>query len=203
MKGALQPPFSFHASASPRLVYIPRMDDVSAAPIVPPTYAGFWRRFNAYGIDVSIVWLTCVLLQFLVLGDAGAFHQIRDLFGPIFSGTATPELMLPLLQMLIDSLSGGALLGADIYFLATLSSLYNILFVLSPWQATPGKHWLNCKVVMRDGSRLTPLNAVLRHAASGISAYLAMLPCLTAAFTREKLAPHDMLVKTRVIHVHP
>lgn len=163
-------------------------------------YAGFWRRFNAYGIDCSIIWLASIGLQYLVMDDLKAFQQIRDLFGPVVSGQITPETAPQLVDTLIASLSGGAVLGAEGNLLLILSALYNIFFVHGSWQATPGKRWLNCKVLNADGSPLTLQQSALRHAASGISAVLSMIPCVTVLFTRDKLAPHDMLCHTRVIH---
>lgn len=174
------------------------MDTLTVATPAPPKYAGFWRRFNAYGIDTSILWVVCVVLQILA-GDMSGIQQVFHVFGALLSGTLTPELGDTLVGSLTDSMSGGSILGADTDLMIVLSSLYNIFFVHSVWQATPGKHWLNCKVVNADGSRLTLQQSALRHAMTGISAVAEMVPCITIFWSKEKLAPHDMICHTRVV----
>ena len=172
-------------------------------------YAGFWRRFNAYGIDATIVWFIAMVVGYLVLGDAQAqtppddlqqqMQQLNDLLGAAQDGQVSPALMDQVKSSLYGSMLGGSILGADTKVMIVVSAFYNIFFGVSIWQGTPGKYWLKCKIVMLDGSRLTLWQSALRHALTGISAVLWLIPCVTIFFTREKLAPHDMLVGTRVI----
>ena len=186
-------------------------DPAPATTLTGVNYAGFWRRFNAYGIDATIIWLACILLQYFFFPDtlvATAAHgpddlqQLQDLLMAAQTGQLSPALLSQAQSSLFDSALGGSILGADTKVMILVSALYNIWFAIGTWQGTPGKHWLKMKIVMLDGSRLTLQQSALRHAATAISAVAWMLPCLTIFFTRDRLAPHDMLCGTRVIHTH-
>lgn len=174
-------------------------------------FSGFWRRFNAYGIDATIV-LVISLLVAWVLGidaDASAAGMNMQTFNALLTasqgGAVDPALVATLQDALTRSLTGGSFVPmVDDYVFMAVSAAYNILFVAGKWHATPGKYWLNLKVTGVGGTRLTLLHSALRHAASGISMYIGGLGYLTMFFTREKLALHDMLCRTRVFHhIHP
>lgn len=139
-------------------------------------YAGFWRRANAYGFDLLIVQLftlvpTCLLVPF------------------------------PTLEQIVQTASLGAWGDAFQYFFLLISAVYNIYYIASPAGATPGKKYCRMKVVNRDGSRLSLQQATIRHVASGIGTITGGLGFLTAAFTRQKLAVHDMICHTRVLRI--
>ncbi len=187
------------------------MDDLTPDSAIPTAratgieYAGFWRRFNAYGIDATFVWLFVVIIQLLAGGDAHAqtspddMQQLQDALAAAQTGQVSPALMASIKQNLMGSMLGGSVLGADTKMMIVVSAIYNIFFVHSDLLATPGKYWLKCKVVNADGSRLTLLQSALRHAATGFSAVFWLVPCITIFWSHEKLAPHDMLCNTRVI----
>lgn len=146
----------------------------NAEATVPVKYAGFWRRANAYGFDLIIVQLltlapTCLLIPF------------------------------PTLEQVVQTASLGAWGEAYQNFFLLISAVYNIYFVASPAGATPGKKYCRVKVVTQHGGRVGYVQSALRHAACAIGTLTGGLAFLTAAFTREKLAPHDMLCHTRVI----
>jgi uncharacterized RDD family membrane protein YckC len=168
-------------------------------------YAGFWRRFNAYGIDATIVWLIAMLLGSFILPTAAPtssgddMQQLSDLMTAAQSGQISGSLMEQVKGNLFGSMLGGSLFGADTKIMIVVSALYNILLGTSIWQGTFGKYWLGMKIVMLDGSKLTLQQSAFRHAATAISAVAWMVPCITVFFTKDKLAPHDMLCGTRVI----
>jgi len=178
-------------------------------------YAGFWRRFNAYGIDASIVIIIAWLIDAYLLGGhtaatatatdmvslGGQAAEIQQMLAALQNGVIDPAMLEKAKSSLVDSTFGGSILGVNLSAMVLVSAVYNILFVAGPWRATPGKHWLGMKVVLANGEALTLMQSTLRHILSGIS----MLPfgwglgCLTIAFTKYKTAPHDMLCNTRVI----
>lgn len=172
-------------------------------------YAGFWRRLNAYSIDAMIVVVLTALPDMLFGGSAMAqtAEDIETLkqMGLIPESGDSQEL----LQTLIAQSGGTASLNGmlenfayDITLAVIISALYNIGFVASRWQATPGKYWLGMKVVMRDGSPLTLVQSAYRHVMSGVSmVILGGMGYITMAFSPEKAALHDMICNTRVMRV--
>lgn len=168
-------------------------------------FAGFWRRFNAYGIDATLIFIAAWLLDTFVLDNAFAqtaedFKTLTDAANALGTGNVTPELKATAEAALISSFTGGSIIPVNEYAMITLSALYNILFVCGTWQATPGKHWLGIKVVMKDGRKLTLLESAIRHSISGISMLPLGLGYITMFFTRDKLALHDIICNTRVIY---
>jgi uncharacterized RDD family membrane protein YckC len=172
----------------------------------PPVYASFWRRFNAYGIDATIVLLIAWGLDVLLLGNAFAqspddFKQLTDAMTALQTGQSDPALVAMAKESLIRSMLGGSIIGPNEYLTILVSAIYNIFFVASTWQATPGKKWLHSKIVHKNGAPLTVWQSAMRHALSGLSMLPMGLGCLTIFYTRERLAPHDMLCHTRVVRV--
>lgn len=178
--------------------------EMIAEPPAPLRYASFWKRLNAYGFDAIIVTVIGWLAAW-ILGDIAHAQAAPDLqkqldvlsgIGFIPSGTKAEDLM-PLLQ----EKSGGWFNfdWSDAIIPLLVSAIYNIWYVAGPWQATPGKRFCKIKVVNTDGSALSLTQSALRHAASGVSTLALGLPMLTICFTKEKLAPHDMICHTRVV----
>ncbi len=139
-------------------------------------YGSFWKRMNAYGYDLIIVQLFTLLPTCL--------------FFPF-----------PTFEQIVQTASLGA--WGEWYgnFFLAVSAAYNIYFVASPSGATPGKKYCRIKVVNLDGSRLNYVESAIRHGVSAIGTVTGGLGFLTAAFTREKTAIHDMICHTRVILV--
>lgn len=171
--------------------------------------AGFWRRFNAYGIDATIVLVVSWLLSWQLGIDAVAsdsnsldMQTLAALVNASQSGTLDPALIATTQDALTRSLSGGSFIQlVNDQFFMLISALYNIFFIASEWQATPGKRWLDLKVTNADGTRLTPLQSAMRHAASGLSMLAMGLGYITMFFTKDKLALHDIICTTRVIRL--
>lgn len=165
-----------------------------------PQHASFWRRLHAYGIDSLLITILIILLHWQFGGVARAQSdseaQIQALIG---AGIVPPGTNAQNLRaQLFDYLS-----WSDVIFPMLVSAVYNIVFLAGAWQATPGKRFFNIHVTDAKGKRLSYEQSALRHAASGFSTLLFGLPYLTIFFTRERLAPHDMLCKTRVVLGRP
>ena len=142
----------------------------------PMRYASFWKRMNAYGYDLILMQLAA-LVPMLLFYSFPSLEDIVQLAPSVDQwGTAYTDWWIG------------------------VSAVYNILLVASPKQATLGKAYCGIKVVTADGNRLSFAQSAVRHGLSGLSMLLGGIPCLTILFTREKLAPHDMLAGTRVIY---
>ena len=190
------------------MLYSRRMMDTQSSTFESPTqpvtprYASFWRRLHAYGIDSLLITILCVLLEWqfgsvaLAQRAPDAAAQIQALIdaGLLPADTNAQNLHATLSEQISASLS-----WSNVILPLLVSAAYNILFIASGWQATPGKRLFNTYVTHANGSRLTYAQSALRHLASGASTLLAGLPYLTIFFTRERLAPHDMLCNTRVV----
>jgi uncharacterized RDD family membrane protein YckC len=168
-------------------------------------YAGFWRRFNAYGVDATLVQIATWVIGWQLGLDTGSSIDLKTFQALIVSaqsGVVDPALTTLLADGIKSSFSGGSFISlVDDKLFIVLSALYNIIFIAGVWQATPGKRWLGLKVTSKSGARLTLLESATRHAASGLSMLAAGIGYITLFFTKEKLAPHDMICQTRVIRV--
>ena len=130
---------------------------------------------------------------------AEGMEDIAQMLSAAQTGQLDASTKTLLVHSLTDSMFGGSLLPIDKTLIIATSAIYNIFFAVSDWQATPGKRWKRCIIVNDVGGRITILQSVIRHATSGISMLPYGLGCVTILWTRERLAPHDMLARTRVI----
>ena len=170
-------------------------------PVTSPIYATFRKRFYAYGYDSLLVTILTVLAGALLGGAAHAqsadMQQLQQTVqalvaaGLLPPGTDTNSLLANSTGSLFD--------WSDLLPMLIVSAIYNILFLVSFWQATPGKRFCGIHVIAEGGGKLTLLQSALRHVASGISMLPLGLGYLTICFTREKVAPHDLLCGTRVV----
>jgi uncharacterized RDD family membrane protein YckC len=133
-------------------------------------YAGFWRRFVAYFIDVIAVYIVSFVAG-LIIG-----------------------LILGAAQVNSDLISGaGALAGICI------AILYYPVQESSAAQATLGKRALGLKVTTLDGQRIGFGRALGRFFAKILSSLILMVGYIMAAFTEKKQALHDMIAGTLVV----
>ena len=161
----------------------------------PMHYASLWSRSNAYGYDVIIVQLIALVPMFI-------FYHFPSIE-----------------QLLQQSDNASEWFSAFTNIALAVSAIYNIFFIASDWQATPGKRHCKIAVVNTDGSALTLQQSALRHFSAGaigaamlIFHWLGMVDMETlftlnslglffALFTKERTALHDMICQTRVIRV--
>jgi uncharacterized RDD family membrane protein YckC len=153
-------------------------------------YAGFWKRLLAYSID-GILLQIALALWIMVTGLGPQFDVDLE---QLMQAAGDPEKLRALAVAFNRYIIEMAALGA------ALSCFYNILFVASPLQATPGKRYYRMRVVNTDGSRLNLLQSALRHMNCLISQLPLGLGFAMAAFHREKAALHDAITGTRVIY---
>ncbi len=139
-------------------------------------YASFWKRMNAYGYDLILMQMAALVPMLLFY----SFPSLEDFV------------------QLAPSVDAWGTAYTDWWI--GVSAVYNILMVAGPKQATLGKAHCGIKVTDVEGGRLSLAQSAVRHGLSGLSMLLGGVPCLTILFTRERLAPHDMLASTRVIY---
>lgn len=173
---------------------------MDSSPILP-IYAPFRKRLFAYGYDSLLTSLAGLLLNWQLGSVAFAQtpevqQQIDALVSAGLLPAGTTEAQLP---NLLGTQLASMFSWHDLVLPLLVSAVYHIYFTASVWQATLGKRFCGIYVTNADGSRLTPLQSAIRHINSGLSMLLGGLPMLTILFTREKLAPHDMLCHTRVV----
>jgi uncharacterized RDD family membrane protein YckC len=141
-------------------------------------YAGFWIRFTAWIIDITILAVVWFIL-------------------------ATPFRLLTGFRPSVDSMTALALslgaLGLQALLNFALMFAYNVYFV-SVYGATPGKQLLRLTIVLFDGSRLSTGQAVGRFFAWLVSYIPFMAGLIMAGFDSEKRALHDRICDTRVIY---
>lgn len=137
------------------------------------TYAGFWKRFAAFFIDILILVVLAALaggiLGFLFVASTGT----ADAEGAEFVGQI-----------------GGILVGW----------IYYAAFESSEKQATLGKMALNIKVTDINGNRIGFGRATGRHFAKIISHVILFIGFLMIAFTQRKQGLHDMLAGCLVVN---
>ena len=148
--------------------------DVSLLQRLSIPYAGFWRRFVAYVIDLVILGIAAQGMSFIA--------------GIILAITSTDvERSLPALKAVLLVLYIG------------LCWLYFATFESSARQATPGKAMLRMRVMDEDGGRLSFFCASIRYFAKYVSGLFLCAGFVMASFTERRQALHDMAAGSIVV----
>lgn len=135
-------------------------------------YAGFWLRLIAAAIDAGILLIVIWLLGFVFSVDITA---------PVHDGA-------DFLNFRLFELT--AIFSAWMYFAVMESA--------TP-QATVGKLFMGIYVTDIEGDRLVFSRASMRYWAKYLSVFTLLIGFLVAAFTRQKQALHDRVVKSLVL----
>jgi uncharacterized RDD family membrane protein YckC len=144
-----------------------------------PQYAGFWTRIGAFIIDCVVIAVFIAVYNLVTTIFSG---QILAL-GPsprTESGYYATSFVILLIQM-----------GLVVVYYAGFES--------SAWQATPGKLAAGIRVTKVDGERVSFLQAVARHIASGFSWILFSIGYLIQPFTQRRQTLHDLITGTVVV----
>ncbi|KHD84882.1 RDD family protein [Heyndrickxia ginsengihumi] len=144
-------------------------------------YAGFWRRFVAYLIDMvilSIPLLIITLAVFCIVAVQIDFSTNKVTINQFFS-IGIGYLVIFFVDLILP-----------ILYFAWLES--------SKWQATIGKRVLGLKVIDTKGNPLTFWRALGRSFAMILSG-IFYIGYIIAAFTERKQTLHDMIAGTSVI----
>ena len=142
------------------------------------TYAGFWRRLQAWVVDVFLVVISsCVfaLVVAIVLSlTVGLLIKDKTMINYIYDKT-------------------GAVVGLFTYF------AYFVGFEVSTFQATPGKILFNIKVTDMNEERIGFVRAFARTISKFLSGFLLLLGFLICDFTPKKQTLHDIIANTLVL----
>jgi uncharacterized RDD family membrane protein YckC len=160
---------------------------VAARPPTPatPASAGFAIRLAAAVYDLLIVH---ALISLVTSPWSDKMNELNTILVEQ-SKAANPDLQVFFHAWLIL---------AAIFLPITL--LYSVVFTVTQG-ATPGKRVLGLRVTQNDGSPLTWNGALLRYCAQWLSVIPFGFGFLLILVTRDDLALHDYLAKTRVIWI--
>ncbi|WP_408951852.1 RDD family protein [Lysobacter sp. Hz 25] len=185
-----------------------------SAPASAP--AGFWPRYAAWSLDAAAVAAATSIIgagQWLALAESArrayaamaartaevmADSVLDDLS---FGGFAQRLLADPALHAVATTTVTAltALVFGWILAFALLGAVYELGFVLSPWQATPGKRALGLRVTDMDGQALGLGRIALRYFGGGLSWLSLNIGHLLAMAKPEHRALHDRLAGARVV----
>ena len=187
-----------------------------AAPPLPGSPAGFWRRSAAWCLDWLLLapvlwWLVGARLADVQAQFAALQTHLEDwMYAQSLQGDSIVDLWLQLSRSaLTDSALQASMTRATLRLCGDLTwalaiaalaaSVYFIAFEASRWQATPGKRWLGLRVVAIDGRAIDARKAAARFFAGGLSWLTLNLGHALALFRKDGRALHDLIAGTAVI----
>ncbi|MCB0221002.1 MAG: RDD family protein [Chrysiogenetes bacterium] len=162
-------------------------DPGGAALQAPLEYAGFWRRFVAWLIDMFLLGIVLTPVQKVL------FHY----FG--VDPAMVESLSLGVIPDLSDLQDLGSAWAKVNLISFVLAWPYFALMQSSVKQATLGKMALGIKVADENGDRISMPKATARYFSKFVSQLILYIGYLMAAFTGRKQALHDKLAGTLVI----
>lgn len=180
--------------------------------------SGLVRRYAAWSLDaVPLLVIACVLcassiaegrlrcaaaLARLADGIAQALSQMGGM-GPAPWSLSHAMLGEPAIAAAAHALAAAvlAMLWPPVLVFVLAGLAFHGAFEASPWQATPGKRWLELRVVDARGGRVGWRRALLRHAAGIVSWCSLNLGHVWAAVPPRHVAWHDVIARARVVQV--
>ncbi len=151
-------------------------------------YAGFTSRLLAFVIDVIIISVTLIAINWF-LSVTATMLQFRTILGFSFRS-------IPGFKSFVDALFGLPI-GSTISFLFVMG--YHVFFLVFAGQ-TPGKALMGLRVVPIKGGKLTWLQAFVRFLGYIPSAILVWLGFIWMLIDDRRQAWHDKLARTCVIY---
>ena len=144
-------------------------------------FAGFWRRFAAFMIDATILYVVIsICIPFRSLGYLRIWNP--DIFTDISGWLILPQIIL--------------------YNLLALVIVVGYFVIFWVWRGqTPGKMIMNIKIVRPDVDNLTFRVAFLRYLGYIVSAVPLFFGFIWIAFDRQKQGFHDKIAGTFVVIV--
>lgn len=135
------------------------------------SYAGFWKRFCAYFIDIIITQIVVVIIAFIcgfMIGMSGGSEAEGAIVGGIIG------IVLPWIYFAVMESSGK--------------------------QATLGKMALGIKVTSTEGEKITFGKASGRYFGKILSALILLIGFVMVAFTEKKQGLHDIMAGCLVLN---
>jgi uncharacterized RDD family membrane protein YckC len=152
-------------------------------------YAGFWKRFAAFVIDLVVVYIAIAILSWLIVG------------GWTVSSLSTGGLAL--LWPDEDEDAGTVWVVLGWVLTVTMPWVYWALMESARPQASLGKMALGIAVTDLEGGRISFGRASARFFAKAVSALTLLVGFAMACTTARKQAFHDRIAHTLVIVKKP
>ena len=183
----------------------------SSQTLITVSYAGFWKRFFAYLIDVFILTIGIALIWKILLSSANILPAyiineygtfVFAFFCTCFSTLGEPFGLIYIIGYFL-TIGGNTVLDV-IGSIIVLSALilkwfYFSWFESSTQQATLGKRALGIIVSDTNGNKLTFGQASTRYWSKTISSLILLIGFIMVGFNEKKQALHDKIAKTLVI----
>lgn len=144
-------------------------------------YAGYWRRYGAYLLDMVILYI-CFFISLIAVTVIAAIGSSTDSRGSAFSSIVL-LLYFPALFLFVI--------------------LFFAFFESSGAQASPGKMAVGMIVVDMDGNRISFGRAVARQFLKIVSAIILGIGFIMCGFTEKRQGLHDMIAGTLVVMKKP
>ena len=168
----------FHDNLAGTVVLINHKSvNISKNTALDPKYAGFWKRFVAFIVDILI-------LMFFCAGVIQIFTPIMRTLLEI-AGTNSQDIVVIIFLTIV-------LQNFVVIF------LYYTVFVSSGLQGTLGKYVLGLKITDDNGGKISFFRAMVRFFVSVFSLVLFLIGCLMVLWTKNKQTLHDKVVGTYV-----
>ena len=145
-------------------------------------YAGFWKRFLSYIIDVIPILLVVFFIWYFFFGFNETWHDYLDLDNSI--------------EERADFLKQRNRIRDKTFFLWVI---YGLLMDCSKYQGTFGKRVVGLRTVSLDGNRITFSQSLKRSAMQFVGVLPLGLGFVWSAFREDKATWHDLAARTRVI----
>jgi uncharacterized RDD family membrane protein YckC len=165
------------------------LDETSDDPSIHPQYAGFWRRFVAWFLDMVLLLIILAPIRYIFMPAS-----IRKVFSAEYMQHKHTEDMPP-----IPSIGDLITLSVLIVLMYLITYLYYALWESSQQQGTPGKLALGIKVTDVHGQRLSFWRASARFINRYITNATLLVGYMMAGWTSHKQALHDKLGNCLVI----
>lgn len=168
----------------------------------PIHYAGFWRRFAAYFIDISVLHILLLPVVFLFLRNSALWNfvelsrKLPPTLNAMFREGDPMAYALIMKNIFIE-------ISIYIFFQALVILLYYSFWESSSHQATPGKMAVRIKVETLSGERISFFRALARNASKLLSGALFMIGYILAGLTPKKQALHDLITECIIVHPEP
>ncbi|MEX0602378.1 MAG: RDD family protein [Bacteroidota bacterium] len=158
------------------------------------SYAGFWKRFVAYCIDVIILGVATFvifvpILALIGIGAASSMESMEYMDEDQLSDEGAAMMI---------ALFGAYMFTVVVAFVA--GWLYFALMESSAKQGTLGKMALSIVVTDLNGNRLTFGRATGRYFGKILSGAIFYIGFIMAGFTEKKQALHDMIAGCLVVN---
>jgi uncharacterized RDD family membrane protein YckC len=169
-------------------------------------FGGFWRRFLAYGIDKTILYLVSLILLLIGLAALGLGGGLSLARGAATEGLPNGRDLWAVISALPAIFSGQAHLRlhgtafAVLYTLTTtLAGMAYFTWFHGTIGRTPGKMLLGLRVIQASGEPMGFGIAFLRWVGTIVSAIPFWLGFIWIAFDGKKQGWHDKIATTLVV----